>query len=588
MIFVLAGLIAVGGASVYLARGGDAPGTDEDRPPRGEVETDRGQPSVAAAADHGKKAEAPAKGVAETRAGFAPHFIVFDAKGEHAVPLLALDEGAPDRRGLVHYCIPASLLPTDGGLNLRNGEPVQFAAVTWERRSHMVLLVGPEPRGIEGFRPLPVRDADSVGSDEPLTCVTPSGYQISPVRLVRRGVPMFFDRRLEVGSVVVDAKQRAVAFVTSHGSLPIHHLAPWRNHFTGRPLADLQKEIRASDPHLILKDAGSLLDSKTVTLESVEEALTKLQHGQHLARERTVLETFDRRLRFAHHQRVRLLAPIDGVRALAQARDSLAVLGNHPGLLSDAVLLALDHGDPSDAVHWFQSLQVQAADHAKKIADVVAHKLRNKVVSRLREQRVQDAARLIELAVTALPLRAELRLLYARTLDKLGNRAAARIQADEAVRLDRSVTTRARRYQFTERPGTRSRDRVVIPFDPRENQIRTSGDASGQPVSFVVDTGASYTTVPTSVARALGLLSGRNPKIQVHTANGTVDAVQVELPWLTIAGKIKVTKVKVVVLDLPGTLANKGLLGLNVLQRLNMQIDSRRSRLILWAGRRQR
>lgn len=583
---MLAGLIAVGGVSVYLVRGSDAPDPRQNRPPGGEVEADRRQPSVAL--DSGKRAETPAEEVAETRGEFAPHFIVFDARGEHPVPLLAIDEGAPDPGGLAHYCIPASLLPTDTGLFLRNGEPVPFTAVTWERRSHMVLLLGPKPRGIENFRPLPVRDAGSVSFEEPLTCVTPSGYEVAPIRLTRRGIPMFFDRRLEVGSVVVDAEQRAVAFVTNHGGLPIHHLAPWRNHFTGRPLADLQKEIRAADPRLTLKDAESLLDSKTITLENVEEALTKLRNGQHLARERSLIEAFDRLLRFAHHQRVRLLTRIDGVRALAQARDSLAILGDHPGLLSDAVLLALDHGDPSDAVRWFQSLKLQATGHATKIVNTLARKLRNEVLSRLQEQRVQDAARLIELAVTALPLRAELRLLYARTLDKLGNRAAARIQAAEAVRLDRSFTAKAHRYRTTEGTGTRSRNRVVIPFDPRDNQIRTSGNASGQPVAFVIDTGASYTTVPTSVARALGLLNRHNLKVKVHTANGTVEAVQIELPWLTIAGKITVTKVTAVVIDLPGALANKGLLGLNVLQRLNMQIDSRRSQLILWADRRRR
>ncbi len=103
-------------------------------------------------------------------------------------------------------------------------------------------------------------------------------------------------------------------------------------------------------------------------------------------------------------------------------------------------------------------------------------------------------------------------------------------------------------------------------------------------MTFVVDTGASFTTIPTGVARALGLLNSSNPKVEITTANGKVMAEQVVLPWILVAGKIKVTNVKAVVLDLAGRLANKGLLGLNVLGRLNMQIDSRRSRLILWQG----
>ena len=46
-------------------------------------------------------------------------------------------------------------------------------------------------------------------------------------------------------------------------------------------------------------------------------------------------------------------------------------------------------------------------------------------------------------------------------------------------------------------------------------------------------------------------------------------------------GSIDVRRVSVLVLDLPGNLSGKGLLGLNVLKKLNMRLDSENARLLL-------
>ena len=89
------------------------------------------------------------------------------------------------------------------------------------------------------------------------------------------------------------------------------------------------------------------------------------------------------------------------------------------------------------------------------------------------------------------------------------------------------------------------------------------------------------------MARDLGLASRR--RVIVQTASGTVQADEVLLPSLGIAGSIELRDVIAVVLDLPCTLSGKGLLGLNVLGKLDMQIDGRGSRLILsQPGRRRR
>ena len=105
-------------------------------------------------------------------------------------------------------------------------------------------------------------------------------------------------------------------------------------------------------------------------------------------------------------------------------------------------------------------------------------------------------------------------------------------------------------------------------------------------MGFIVDTGASYTTIPTSVAKALNLLHAKNPIVEVTTAGVVVKRRRVVVPSLTIAGKITVHKVTALVMDLPGHLAGKALLGMNVLGTLNM--ESRNGRLILWRGGKRR
>ena len=237
----------------------------------------------------------------------------------------------------------------------------------------------------------------------------------------------------------------------------------------------------------------------------------------------------------------------------------------------------MDHGDPRDALVFYQSLLATSADHAAKIRDRIGRKLKAKADRMLSEKRNQETAQLLGEAVRSFPQRADLRMVYARALSKLGDRVAAGFQAGEAARLDKSYVTQAR--QFT--GATRKGRRVAIPFNKNAGAIYTTCSASGRDLSFVIDTGASYTVIPSATAKALGLIKRDSPTVDVTTANGVVQARQVVIPTLTIAGKITLQKVGAVVLDLPGNHHGKGLLGLNVLRPLNMQIDDRRSLLIL-------
>jgi aspartyl protease family protein len=588
-IAVLLIVLAAGAAGFWALQRQDAGDagkrTGENKQPVVESDPDRGQTQVNVAA------RTPSEGSGSPAEAIDTPFVQgFGADSRNPVVLVALQHDGPNDQ--MHFCIPAMRLPTREKVVTADGTP--FTAITWERRSDLVLLLGPRPDPMpEGLVPVSTRDSRTLRKGEELTVVTPDGPAERKVRQTGFGNHMQFTGGIPPICVVVDADGRGLALgvdwsrartpgqPSGSAGLPIHALDPWKDWWNGRPLAEVQKEIRAADPDAILADARALLDSKETTIERAELALEFLTKGQHLARDRVGIAAFDRLIRFAHLQRIRLLSEVSGVRALQQARESLNILGPDPDLLSDAAELAMDFGEPADALSFYQSLLATSSDHAKKIKAKLGRKLRQKVETMLKDRRNQDAARLLADAILSLPERADLRMLYARALSSLGDRVSARIQADQAALLDPSYAADARRYARSSNSASRGSRRVEIPYDKRSSSILVAGSASGQGLSFIVDTGATYTMIPSSIAKALNLLNSKNPVAEVTTAGIVVKAQQVVLPSLTIAGKITVRNVTALVYDMPGNLGDKGLLGLNVLRGLNMQMDSRRGRLIL-------
>ena len=117
-----------------------------------------------------------------------------------------------------------------------------------------------------------------------------------------------------------------------------------------------------------------------------------------------------------------------------------------------------------------------------------------------------------------------------------------------------------------------SKDKVVIRFSPGSGQIRASGvlnDRLNQ--NFVVDTGASVVTIPSSAAKALGLDSHSAPRRKVITAGGEIEAPEVLLDAIQLDGWIEYNVIAYIV-DLPGQ-ADVGLLGLNYLNRFRMDVN---------------
>ncbi|MFV0276026.1 MAG: TIGR02281 family clan AA aspartic protease [Parahaliea sp.] len=91
----------------------------------------------------------------------------------------------------------------------------------------------------------------------------------------------------------------------------------------------------------------------------------------------------------------------------------------------------------------------------------------------------------------------------------------------------------------------------------------TSGRINGEPVVFMLDTGATGVALPESIARRLGLQPGR--RISTQTANGTGTAYAVELDEVSV-GDIALADVPASIL--PGLATGEVLLGMSFLRHI--------------------
>lgn len=104
---------------------------------------------------------------------------------------------------------------------------------------------------------------------------------------------------------------------------------------------------------------------------------------------------------------------------------------------------------------------------------------------------------------------------------------------------------------------------IVIPRS-RDGHFYVAGQINGQPVTFLVDTGASTVSIKSDLARRLGLPRGR--PVAVGTAAGMTQGEEV-VGQTVMLGGIAVRDVRIVVLaGMPG----EALLGQNVLRHLEV------------------
>lgn len=123
--------------------------------------------------------------------------------------------------------------------------------------------------------------------------------------------------------------------------------------------------------------------------------------------------------------------------------------------------------------------------------------------------------------------------------------------------------------------------KIVIQFTPGSQVIQVNATLD-QTVNqrFIVDTGASTVTIPSSTVEQLGLEIGiNNPVRSVNTASGVIEAPEVVLPSIKIEDW-EVTDVEALVIDIPNQ-SDLGLLGLNFLEKFRMDLNTEQGILIL-------
>ncbi|MDQ1363425.1 MAG: aspartyl protease family protein, partial [Pseudomonadota bacterium] len=102
-----------------------------------------------------------------------------------------------------------------------------------------------------------------------------------------------------------------------------------------------------------------------------------------------------------------------------------------------------------------------------------------------------------------------------------------------------------------------------------------NGAINGQPVVFLVDTGASDVAIPEAVARRLGLEKGY--AMQAHTANGMTTAYSTRLDSVSL-GEITLTDIRGSILANAGT--EEILLGMTFLKHLELSQKGNELRIV--------
>src|SRR5690554_4541524 len=119
-----------------------------------------------------------------------------------------------------------------------------------------------------------------------------------------------------------------------------------------------------------------------------------------------------------------------------------------------------------------------------------------------------------------------------------------------------------------------------LPFERLGSSILVKAKVQGRAVYFLLDTGATYSTLTPEFARDVGLTpADSGPKTMSRTANGMVERTFGMIPRLELGDRMH-TKVSFTICESCGGTGRDypivGLLGLSVLRRYRMTIDDKR------------
>jgi aspartyl protease family protein len=128
------------------------------------------------------------------------------------------------------------------------------------------------------------------------------------------------------------------------------------------------------------------------------------------------------------------------------------------------------------------------------------------------------------------------------------------------------ILSMGRAYSAAPRDG---RQNVTLAADARGHFV-TMGSINGGSVRFLVDTGATFVSLPASEARRLGINYLQGQRGQVQTANGVAAVYRVKLDAVRV-GEVELNNVDAVVAE--NDAMGVTLLGMSFLNRMEMKRD---------------
>lgn len=151
---------------------------------------------------------------------------------------------------------------------------------------------------------------------------------------------------------------------------------------------------------------------------------------------------------------------------------------------------------------------------------------------------------------------------------KLISKAKNKFQKDPQGTAMSSILTTPRKVSI---PIHKTNNAIIVP------NVIVNGKLG---VNFILDTGATYTSISKSTARKLGLdLSGAQ-KVALKTANGIIQVPRIKLESINING-LEAKNIEVTVHELPAAKNITGLLGLSFLEKFTVTIDRKNNKIVL-------
>lgn len=255
---------------------------------------------------------------------------------------------------------------------------------------------------------------------------------------------------------------------------------------------------------------------------------------------------------------------------LDQAR---TVLSDTTGLLHARAAVLGTAGRPAEAA----DVLLQALEEEPGNAAVRRH-LRQLLPAAGERGEPERARRLLESAVDHDPAHAPYHIELGNVLYRQRRYAEALSRWNYASQLDPALHDELGPLMDNARRRLSTPGRIVVPLIDNGHSYFVDAAVNGRGRRLLLDTGASFTAISPGLAGELGIdYTSAGRRVRLSTANGLITAPVVKLERVEVNGAT-VSNIEAVVLE---QLNGPGLLGLNFLNRFNIDIDRDNSEMIL-------